>query len=104
MAIKKLATTQCAGMLAIPGELGPPHKYHSPPHMLSLFGSNSRKFKEIPSVYTHLSKRSSQATHIDIPLYKDKSKRADANTIEKIVYSDGSAHDSKVWCCSILKT
>ena len=73
-------------------------RHHSPLHTLtSIFGTDSRKFKKILPVCTYPSKRSSQATRIDIPANKDESKRADTNATEEIKdYSDSSAHSSKV--------
>ena len=80
-------------------------RHHSPLHTLtSIFGTDSRKFEKIPPVRTHPSKRSSQATRIDIPANKDDSKRADTNATEEIkVYSDGSAHSGKVGAAAILR-
>ena len=79
-------------------------RHRSPLHTLtSIFAIYPSKMEKIPPVRIHPSKRGSQATQIDIPPSKDKSKRADSSAVEQIkVYSDGSAHDGRVGAEAIL--
>lgn len=72
-------------------------RHRSPLHILtSIFGTNPKALEKILPVCTHPSKRDSQAMHIEIPSNKEASKRANANTVEKVkVYSDGLAHDGE---------
>jgi ribonuclease HI len=80
-------------------------RHHSPLHTLTdLFRLNPNNVEKIPPVHIHPRKRGLRDLRIDIPHTKDDSKRADANTIEKVkVYTDGSAHSGRVGTVAILK-
>jgi ribonuclease HI len=76
-----------------------------PLHTLtSIFNICLNEIEEVPPVCVHPKDKGSKIVHIDIPLDKEASKQADANTTEQIkVYTDGSSHNGKVGAAAILK-